>query len=158
VLDSPGGNDPSLRRNQLLAVSLPHSPLPPKQQKAVVDACARHLLTSHGCAASTPAIPTTRGRHGGDRRTRDAACHQGTVWGWLIGPFVSAHLQVYGDPAQARSFLAPLIQEPDAHCVGSLTEIHDGDPPHTPRGRIAQAWTAAEVLRVWKETGWSWGI
>jgi glycogen debranching enzyme len=75
------------------------------------------------------------------------------VWGWLIGPFVSAHLRVYRDPALARSFLWPLIQELDAHCAGSLSEIFDGDPPHTLRGCIAQAWTVAEVLRACKETG-----
>jgi glycogen debranching enzyme len=126
--------------------------LPPEQQKAVVDVCARHLLTSHGLRSLDPRHPDYKGHHGGDRRTRDAAYHQGTVWGWLIGPFVSAHLRVYRDPALARSFLAPLIQELDAHCVGSLSEIFDGDPPHTPRGCIAQAWTVAEVLRARKET------
>ena len=162
VLDGPGapplcpprcgrGEDPSLRPNQLFAVSLPHSPLPPEQQKAVVDTCARHLLTSHGLRSLDPRHPDYKGHHGGDRRTRDAAYHQGTVWGWLIGPFVGAHLRVYRDPALARSFLAPLIQELDAHCVGSLSEIFDGDPPFTPRGCIAQAWTVAEVLRVWRE-------
>jgi predicted glycogen debranching enzyme len=152
VLDGPEGNDPSLRPNQLFAVSLPHSPLPEERRKAVVDACARHLLTSHGLRSLDPRHPDYKGHHGGDRRTRDAAYHQGTVWGWLIGPFVSAHLRVYHDPALARSFLWPLIQELDAHCVGSLSEIFDGDPPHTPRGCIAQAWTVAEVLRVWKAT------
>jgi glycogen debranching enzyme len=69
-----------------------------------------------------------------------------------MGPFASAHLRVYGDRALARSFLRPLIQELDTHCVGSLTEIFDGDPPFTPRGAIAQAWSVAEVLRVWHET------
>jgi predicted glycogen debranching enzyme len=151
VLDGPEGNDAALRPNQLFAVSLPHSPLAVEQQKGVVDACARHLLTSHGLCSLDPRHPNYRGHHGGDRRSRDAAYHQGTVWGWLIGPFVSAHLRVYHDPALARSFLGPLIQELDAHCVGSLSEIFDGDPPHTPRGCIAQAWTVAEVLRVWKE-------
>jgi glycogen debranching enzyme len=152
VLDGPEGNDPSLRPNQLFAVSLPHSPLTPEQQKAVVDACARHLLTSHGLRSLDPRHTDYKGHHGGDRRTRDAAYHQGTVWGWLIGPFVSAHLRVYHDPVLARSFLWPLIQELDAHCVGSLSEIFDGDPPHTPRGCVAQAWTVAEVLRAWKKT------
>ena len=152
VLDDPDGNDPALRPNQLSAVSLPHSPLSPEQQTAVVDACARHLVSSHGLRSLGPRHPDYKGHHGGDRRTRDAAYHQGTVWGWLIGPFVSAHLRVYRDPVLARSFLAPLIQEPEAHCVGSLSEIFDGDPPHTPRGCIAQAWTVAEVLRVWEET------
>jgi glycogen debranching enzyme len=152
VLDGPDGNDPALRPNQLFAVSLPHSPLTPEQQKAVVDACARHLLTSHGLRSLAPDHPDYKGHHGGDRRTRDAAYHQGTAWGWLIGPFVSAHLRAYRDPAPARSFLQPSIQELHAHCVGSLSEIFDGDPPHTPRGCIAQAWTVAEVLRGWHRT------
>ena len=155
VLDGPEGNDPALRPNQLLAVSLRHSPLPEERRKCVVDACARHLLTSHGLRSLDPRHPDNMGHHGGDRRTRDAAYHQGTVWGWLIGPFVGAHLRVYHDPALARSFLAPLIQELDAHGVGSLSEIFDGDPPHTPRGCIAQAWTVAEVLRAWEETAWT---
>jgi predicted glycogen debranching enzyme len=152
VLDGPEGNNPSLRPNRLFAVSLPHSPLTLEQQRAVVDACARHLLTSHGLRSLDPRHPDYKGHHGGDRRTRDAAYHQGTVWGWLIGPFASAHLHVYRNPEMARSFLSPMIQELDAHCVGSLSEIFDGDPPHAPRGCIAPAWTVAEVLRVWKET------
>jgi predicted glycogen debranching enzyme len=162
VLDGPGapplcpprcgrGEDPSLRPNQLFAVSLPHSPLTPEQQKAVVDACARHLVTSHGLRSLDPRHSDYKGHHGGDRRTRDAAYHQGTVWGWLIGPFMSAHLRVYRDPPLARSFLQPMLQQLESHCVGSLSEIFDGDPPHTPRGCVAQAWTVAEVLRAWKE-------
>ena len=115
VLDGPDGNDAALRPNQLFAVSLPHSPLPGEQQKAVVDACARHLLTSHGLRSLAPDHPDYKGHHGGDRRTRDAVYHQGTVWGWLIGPFVSAYLRVYRKPVLARSFLWPLIQELDAH-------------------------------------------
>jgi predicted glycogen debranching enzyme len=152
VVDGPDGNDPALRPNQLFAVSLPHSPLTPEQQKSVVDACARHLLTSHGLRSLAPGHPEYHGRFSGDRRTRDGAYHQGTVWGWLIGPFASAHLKVYHDPALAPSFLWPLIHELDAHCVGSLSEVFDGDPPHRPGGCIAQAWSMAEVLRVWKET------
>ena len=152
VLDGPAGDDPALRPNQLFAVSLPHSPLPPAQQKGVVDVCARHLLTSHGLRSLAPDHPEYKGHHGGDRRTRDAAYHQGTVWGWLIGPFASAHLRVYRNPALARSFLEPLIRQLDSHGVGSLSEIFDGDPPFTPRGCIAQAWSVAEVLRVWEAT------
>ncbi|MCB0205315.1 MAG: glycogen debranching protein, partial [Anaerolineae bacterium] len=74
--------------------------------------------------------------------------HQGTVWGWLIGPFVSAHMRVQGDPAVARSLLEPMLQHLRSGCAGSLSEVFDGDPPHTPRGCSAQAWTVAEVLRV----------
>jgi predicted glycogen debranching enzyme len=152
VLDGPGGNDPALRPNQLMAVSLRHSPLPAEQRRAVVDACARHLLTSHGLRSLDPRHRDYKGRHGGNRRMRDAAYHQGTVWGWLIGPFASAHLRVYGDREGARSFLQPLLRHLAGGCVGSLSEIYDGDAPFTPRGCTAQAWTVAEVLRVWKET------
>ncbi|MFN2244287.1 MAG: amylo-alpha-1,6-glucosidase, partial [Anaerolineae bacterium] len=119
---------------------------------AVVDACARHLLTSHGLRSLAPGDPAYIGHYGGDRRTRDAAYHQGTVWGWLIGPFASAHLRVSRDPAAARAFLRPLLRQLASHGLGSLSEIFDGDPPHSPRGCIAQAWSVAEVLRVWKET------
>jgi predicted glycogen debranching enzyme len=150
VLDGPEGDDPALRPNQLLAVSLPHSPLPEEQQRAVVDVCARHLLTSHGLRSLAPGDPAYVGHYGGDRYARDGAYHQGTVWGWLIGPFVSAHLRVYRDPALARTFLQPLIRHLAGHCVGSLSEIFDGDAPFTPRGCFAQAWTVAEVLRAWQ--------
>ena len=152
VIDGPGGDDPALRPNQLFAVSLFHSPLPEVQQRAVVDTCARHLLTSHGLRGLAPEHQAYIGHYGGDRRTRDAAYHRGTVWGWLLGPFVSAHLRVYRDPATARSFLQPLLQHLASHGLGSLSEVFDGDPPFTPRGCIAQAWTVAEVLRAWKET------
>jgi predicted glycogen debranching enzyme len=152
VIDGPTGDDAALRPNQLLAVSLPYSPLSPARQRAVVDACARHLLTSHGLRSLDPRHPNYKGRHGGARRNRDAAYHQGTVWGWLIGPFVSAHLRVYGDREQARSFLEPLLRHLAGHGVGSLSEIFHGDAPFTPRGCIAQAWTVAEVLRAWRET------
>jgi len=152
VLDGPDGDDASLRPNQLFAVSLPHSPLDAEQQRAVVDVCARHLLTGYGLRSLAPHDPAYNGHYGGDRRQRDGAYHQGTVWGWLIGPFVAAHLRVYGDPAVARSFLQPLLRHLDDHCVGSLSEIFDGQPPFRPRGCFAQAWTVAEVLRAWQLT------
>jgi predicted glycogen debranching enzyme len=152
VLDGPAGDDPSLRPNQLLAVSLPHSPLAAEQQRAVVDACARHLLTSHGLRSLAPDHPDYAGRYGGGVRQRDGAYHQGTVWGWLIGPFVDAHLRVYRDPALARSFLEPLLRHLDEGCVGSVSEIFDGDPPFVSRGCFAQAWSVAELLRAWQAT------
>jgi predicted glycogen debranching enzyme len=150
VIDGPSGKDTSLRPNQLLAVSLPHSPLPPEQQKAVVDACARHLLTSHGLRSLASNHPAYTGRYGGDFRQRDGAYHQGTVWSWLIGPFVDAHLRVYKDPEMARSFLRPLVRHLADHGLGSVSEIFDGDPPFSPRGCIAQAWGVAELLRAWQ--------
>lgn len=152
VLDGPDGDDASLRPNQIFAVSLPESPLSPSQQKGVVDICGRALLTSHGLRSLSPDDPQYQGRYGGDQRQRDSAYHQGTVWGWLIGPFVLAHLKVYGKPDQARAFLEPMENHLHAHGVGNLSEIFDGDPPMTPNGCIAQAWTVAEVLRAWLAT------
>ena len=148
VLDGPAGDDAALRPNQLFAAALPHSPLTAEQQRQVVDACARHLLTSHGLRSLAPDDPAYVGRYGGDRRWRDGAYHQGTVWGWLIGPFISAHLRVYRDPQLARSYLLPLIRHLADHGLGSISEIFDGDPPFTPEGCIAQAWSVAEVLRA----------
>jgi glycogen debranching enzyme len=153
VLDTPGGtNDGSLRPNQLLAISLPYSLLSPERQRSVVDACARHLLTAHGLRSLSPDDSAYVGVYGGDMRKRDGAYHQGTTWGWLIGPFVSAHLRVYQDRALSRTYLAPLLQHLADHGVGSISEIFDGDPPFTPRGCIAQAWSVAEVLRAWQMT------
>ena len=152
VIDSPGiGNDASLRPNQIFAVSLPISPLAPEQQEAVVDACARHLLTSYGLRSLAPGEPGYSGHYGGSPRDRDAAYHQGTVWGWLLGPFALAHHRVYHDRKAALRFLEPLGRQIHASGLGTLSEIFDGDPPFTPRGCIAQAWTVAEVLRVWHE-------
>ena len=155
VIDGPDadGLDGSLRPNQLIAISLPHSPLPKEQQRSALDACGRHLLTAHGLRSLSPDDKSYIGHYGGDRNKRDGAYHQGTVWGWLIGPFVSAHLRVYGDKAAARSYLDSLLKHHiRAHAMGSLSEIFDGDPPFTPRGCVAQAWTVAEVLRTWQET------
>jgi predicted glycogen debranching enzyme len=158
VLDGPEGDDLALRPNQLLAVSLPHSPLTKRQQRAVVDVCARHLLTSHGLRSLANHDPAYIGHYGGNQRQRDAAYHQGTVWSWLIGPFVIAHLRVYGDHESARTFLQPLLRHLADHGLGSVSEIFDGDPPFTPRGCVAQAWGVAELLRAWQETGGVDGI
>jgi predicted glycogen debranching enzyme len=149
VIDGPDGDDGSLRPNQIFAVSLPESPLPAERQRAVVDACARHLLTSYGLRSLVPADPQYQGYYGGDQRQRDGAYHQGTVWGWLLGPFCLAHYRVYGDPDQAMQFLEPMTHHLSAAGLGSLSEIFDGEPPFTPRGCFAQAWSVAEVLRTW---------
>jgi predicted glycogen debranching enzyme len=149
VLDGPKGHDASIRPNQIFAVSLPESALTPIQQRAVVDTCARHLLTSHGLRSLAPDDPAYRGRYGGSMVERDGAYHQGTVWGWLLGPFALAHLRVHNDPARAAQFLESLAHHLNGHGLGSISEIFDGDPPFTPRGCIAQAWSVAEVLRAW---------
>src|SRR5215831_8120693 len=153
VIEDPRiGNDASLRPNQIFAVSLPESPLSPEQQRAVVDVCARRLVTSHGLHSLADGEPGYQGHYGGGPRERDGAYHQGTVWGWLLGPFVLAHLRVYGDSRAAQSFLEPLGNQIASHGLGTLSEIFDGDAPLTPRGCIAQAWTVAEVLRAWRAT------
>jgi predicted glycogen debranching enzyme len=152
VIDSPGiGKDAALRPNQIFTVSLPFSPLTPEQQKAVVDVCARHLLTSHGLRSLAPGEPGYSGHYGGSPRDRDAVYHQGTVWGWLLGPFALAHYRVYRDRRAALRFLEPLGRQIYASGLGTLSEIFDGHAPFTPRGCIAQAWTVAEVLRAWTE-------
>ncbi|MEH2146515.1 amylo-alpha-1,6-glucosidase [Nostoc sp.] len=152
VLDGPDGDDSALRPNQIFAVSLPESPLTPAQQRSVVEACGRVLLTSHGLRSLAPDHPQYQGKYGGNQYQRDGAYHQGTVWGWLLGPFVLAHLRVYKNPEQARQFLEPMANHLTAHGLGSLSEIFDGDAPMTPRGCIAQAWTVAETLRAWLAT------
>jgi predicted glycogen debranching enzyme len=139
VIDGPNGQDVSLRPNQILAVSLQESPLTNAQQRAVVDACAHHLLSSFGLRSLAPEHPDYRGVYGGGPRERDSVYHQGTVWSWLLGPFVQAHLKVVGDPAEATSFLEPIADHIRTHGLGTASEIFDGDAPFTPRGCIAQA-------------------
>lgn len=157
VLDTPDGNDNSLRPNQIFAVSLPvtkkgASPAPlldDRQQKQVVDIVSQRLLTSHGLRSLAQDHPDYVGIYGGDRFQRDGAYHQGTVWGWLIGHFVQAHLKVYQNPQVCKTFLEPMSEHLAAACVGSLSEIFDGDAPFISRGAFAQAWSVAEVLRGW---------
>ena len=150
VLDGPAGNDPCLRPNQIFAVSLPESPLSIEQRTAVVDVCARTLITPHGLRTLDPADPRYRGQYGGSPAERDSAYHQGTVWPWLLGPFVLAHLRVYRDPDLAFTFLEPMAHHLLARGVGSVSEVFDGDPPHAAHGAIAQAWSVAEILRAWR--------
>ena len=151
VIDGLEGHDPALRPNQILAVSLAESPLTPGQQRGVVDACARHLLTSHGLRSLAPTHPGYRGRYTGGPWERDSAYHQGTVWGWLLGPFALAHLRTHKDPEAALALLEPLRHHLEAYGVGSIAEIFDGDPPFDPKGCIAQGWSVAETLRAWAE-------
>lgn len=153
VIDSPeisGGLDAALRPNQIFAVSLPEAALTPDQQRAVVDACARELLTSFGLRSLGPREASYHRRYGGNLEERDGAYHQGAVWGWLLGPFALAHLRVYRDPALAMSFLEPLLGQIKSAGLGTLSEIFDGDAPFVPNGCVAQAWTVGETLRAWR--------
>lgn len=149
VLDGPYGHETALRANQIIAVALPGCPLSHSQQRAIVDVCSRDLLTGMGLRSLSPDDSHYVGRYEGDVLQRDGAYHQGTVWGWLIGSFVVAHLRVYQDPEVALSFLQPFAHQLQDYGLGSIGEICDGNPPFHPRGCIAQAWTVAEVLRAW---------
>jgi predicted glycogen debranching enzyme len=151
VIDVEGGSDrdASLRPNQIFAVSLPYSSLIPEQMRAVVESCARELLTSYGLRSLSPKEPAYIGRYVGNPAQRDAAYHQGTAWSWLLGPFARAHYRVYGDARRAQSLLAPIAQHLNSECIGSVSEIFDGDAPHAARGCFAQAWSVAEILRSW---------
>ncbi len=150
VLDGPSGcPDDRLRPNQLLALSLPEPLLSREQAASVLALCGQRLLTRHGLRTLDPADPDYRGHYGGDAQRRDGAYHQGTVWAWWLGPFARAHFRVHGDAALALSFLEPMADHLGAAGLGSLSEIFDGDPPHAPRGCIAQAWSVAQVLAAW---------
>lgn len=148
VLDGPDGGDPTLRPNQLLAVSLPEPLLDTDRRHAIVDVCARHLLTSRGLRSLTPEDPAFVGFYPGDQAHRDGAYHQGTVWGWLIGPFVDAVLRVHGDTAAASRLLDPFADHLAAAGLGTVSEVFDGAAPFAPQGCIAQAWSVGELLRV----------
>jgi len=153
VLDTPTGNDTSLRPNQIFAVSLSESPLTPSQQQQVVEICGRYLLTSYGLRSLAPGEAEYQGKYEGDRISRDGAYHQGTVWGWLIGAFAIAHWRVFKNPVQARTFLEPMAQHLQNAGLGTISEIFNGNAPIQPKGCIAQAWSVAEVLRAWRTIG-----
>jgi len=151
VVDGPDGDDRSVRPNQIFAVSLPHPLLDGAEAAAVVDAVGRDLLTSGGLRSLAPDEPAYQGAYGGDQARRDGAYHQGTVWCWLLGPYAEAHYRVYRDASAALDLLHPLADHLRDAGLGTISEIMDGDPPHTPRGCIAQAWSVAETLRVWQK-------
>jgi predicted glycogen debranching enzyme len=149
LLDGPHGPDASLRPNQVFACSLPDSPLDTPQRRAVIDAVGRRLLTSYGLRSLSPDARDYHGQMRGDRRTRDAAYHQGTAWTWLLPHFVLGHYAAYGQRDAALRLLAPMADLMTGMAVGTLPEVTDGDAPHAPRGCFAQAWTVAETLRAW---------
>ena len=153
VVDGEGGDDAACRPNQLLAISLKHPALDPARWEAVVQVAREQLLTPYGLRSLAPGHPDYKPTYHGDLKTRDAAYHQGTVWTWLIGPFIDAWLKVYPeDKAGARAFLAAFDEHLNEACIGSISEIFDAETPFAPRGCIAQAWSVAEVLRCWALT------
>ena len=153
VVDGEQGDDPSCRPNQILAMSLPHAVLNRERWQPVLEVVQSQLLTPVGLRSLAPGSADYKSKYFGDLRSRDAAYHQGTVWAWLIGPFIDAWLKLHpNDFAGARCFLAAFESHLDETCVGSISEIFDAEAPFTPRGCIAQAWSVAEVLRCWVET------
>ena len=149
VLDGPRGADSALRPNQILALSLPDSPLPAARRRAVLEACTAHLLVPGGLRSLAPDDPRYRGRGGGGEGERAAAAHQGTAWVWLLPHLALAHHRVHHDRAAALALLEPLGALLERHGVGALPECLDGSPPHAPRGAIAHAWAVGEALHAW---------
>jgi len=153
LVDGEKGDDASLRPNQLLAISLEHPVLEQRYWKPVLDSVTTHLLTPVGLRSLAPESPDYKARYDGDLRSRDAAYHQGTVWAWLVGPFVDAWLRCHPQEAgTAFNFLEGLIPHLQEAGVGTISEVFDAEEPFTPRGCIAQAWSVAEVLRCLVKT------
>jgi glycogen debranching enzyme len=137
----------------LLAISPKFPVLDPARWERVVQVARERLLAPVGLRSLAPGHPDYKPRYYGDLRSRDAAYHQGTVWGWLIGPFIDAWLKVYpDDTAGARKFVASFEPHLNEGAIGSISEIFDAEAPYHQRGCIAQAWSVAEALRCWAKT------
>jgi len=147
-----GCDDPAIRPNQLLAVSLTHAVLDESRWRAVVCVCEQELRTPMGLRTLSPDDPNYQGRYAGDTVARDGAYHQGTVWPWLLGPFVTAYVRAFGASPEtkrkARAFLDGLSAHPGTAGLCGISEVADGDEPHTPGGCPWQAWSVAEPLRA----------
>jgi len=145
----------AIRPNQVFAVSLPYSMLSKKRQRNVVEIIKEHLLTPYGLRSLSPKDNDYIGRYYGNVYERDRAYHQGTVWAWLIGPYISAYAKAYAGNKDALKYIKGLFVPFHEHLfeagLGTVSEIFDGDPPHTPRGCISQAWSVAEILRAYFE-------
>jgi predicted glycogen debranching enzyme len=144
-----GRNDASLRPNQLFAVALPRRLLSDEQGRSIVEQVTARLLTPLGLRTLSPDDPHYHRRFNGDQRQRDSAYHQGTVWPWLIGLYIDAYLNIYKDPHAIFGLLEPLIRHLWDACLGTISEVAEPEPPFTPAGCFAQAWSVAEVLRCW---------
>jgi predicted glycogen debranching enzyme len=155
VIADDGVPDASIRPNQIFAVSLPHPLLTGEQARHVVDVVEWELLTPYGLRTLSPRDPNYRGRYEGDARSRDGAYHQGTVWPWLLGPFLTSYVKVHEGAEEARrradQFLEPLRAHLLDAGLGQISEVFDGDAPQRPGGCFAQAWSVAEVLRTYLE-------
>jgi predicted glycogen debranching enzyme len=163
LFDVVEGNsaDASIRPNQIFAVSLHHTMLEPERASKIVDVVQRELLTPFGLRSLAPKDPKYIGRYEGGPMQRDGSYHQGTVWAWLAGPFMTAYVKVNGGTRTAREQVAKWLKPFNEHLreegLGQISEIFDGDAPHKPCGCIAQAWSVAEVLRAELEEAQNYG-
>ncbi|MDH5362832.1 MAG: hypothetical protein OEW84_05935, partial [Aigarchaeota archaeon] len=150
-----GGRDESMRPNQIFAISLPYPVVSGSKQLDMLEAMERDLLTPFGLRSLSPRDPLYVGRYTGNAKSRDSAYHQGTVWAWLIGPYVTASVRARGRGEDVRSEAKRVLDRFYSHFtqagIGTVSEIFDGDPPHTPRGCISQAWSVAEIMRAYCE-------
>lgn len=153
VVDTPDGDDASLRPNQCIALMLPTCPLPEANARAALAVVTARLLTPYGMRTLAPTDAQYIGRFKGGPVERDGAYHQGTVWPWLLGPYIDAFLRLGGTRTQARAILGPLVDTLRMAGIGSISEVFDGDAPHAPSGCPMQAWSVAELLRIWLATG-----
>ncbi len=144
--------DGSIRPNQVFAVSLPHSMVSPANARRLMDTVERHLLTPFGLRSLAPGDAQCRGRYEGGPTSRDSAYHQGTVWPWLMGPFLTAYVKTHGGTSEAREragrWLGALREYLREQGLGQLPEVFDGEAPQRAGGCIAQAWSVAELLRA----------
>jgi predicted glycogen debranching enzyme len=142
--------DKAIRPNQIFALSLPFPLLSGEKARRVLEVVEQKLYTPFGLRSLSQEDPRYRPRYEGDSKTRDDAYHQGTVWSWLIGPFVTAYVRVHGEEgkARAREMLQAFVPHLSEAGIGTVSEIFDAEPPHAPRGCIAQAWSVAEILRA----------
>jgi predicted glycogen debranching enzyme len=153
VVDGESGDEACCRPNQVFSIALPHPVLDRGRWEPVMKVVRERLLTPFGLRSLAPGDPDYKARYYGDLRARDAAYHQGTVWAWLIGPYIDAELKLPGaDRAKLRAALTGFNQHLDEACVGQISEVFDAEPPFLPRGCVAQAWSVAEVLRCWLKT------
>ena len=148
IVDGEGGDDSSLRPNQLFSLALRYPVLEESRWRRIVDVVAERLLTPYGLRTLESGHKDFKAQYFGDLRARDAAYHQGTVWAWLIGPFIDAWLRAYpGRREDARALLAAFDGHLSDACIGTISEVFDASEPYAPRGCVAQAWSVAEVLR-----------
>ena len=149
------GNDGAIRPNQVLAISVSGNLVSEARRKQALAVVEHALLTPRGLRSLSPSHPEYRGTYGGDQHSRDSAYHQGTVWGWLIGPFITAYVSAQRESDSAREAAAGILEPFQAHLheagLGQISEIFDGEAPHHARGCFAQAWSVAEVLRSYVE-------